>query len=121
MMDARLERIKELFSESEKRNGELAHENFKLKKRIAELEEETGIVRCRDCKHYGTEDDYDMCKLTRILHDDDWFCAYGERNEMPTTDIVYCKDCKYSEVDKMGWYCNKYYHRVTESEACEII
>lgn len=36
------------------------------------------IVHCRDCKHYGTEDDYDMCKLTRILHDDDWFCADGE-------------------------------------------
>ena len=37
------------------------------------------IVTCRDCKHYGTEDDYNMCNLTRILRDDDWFCADGER------------------------------------------
>lgn len=51
-MDARLQRIKELFWESEKRNGELAYENFELKKRIAELEEI-----------------------------DIWFCADGERCE----------------------------------------
>ena len=37
-MDERVKRIKELFLESEKRNGELSHENFELKKRIAELE-----------------------------------------------------------------------------------
>lgn len=47
-MDARLQRIKELFWESEKRNGELAHENFELKKRIAELEG-IDIVHCSEC------------------------------------------------------------------------
>lgn len=42
-----IKRIKELFLESEKRNGELAHENFELKKRIAELEEKVGpSARC---------------------------------------------------------------------------
>ena len=49
-MDERLKRIKELFSESEKRNGELSHENFELKKRIAELEE-INIVRCKECEN----------------------------------------------------------------------
>lgn len=34
--------------------------------------------------------------------------------ELPTIDIVTCKDCKYSNVDKMGWYCNKHYHRYAD-------
>lgn len=50
-MDERLKRIKELFSESEKRNGELSHENFELKKRIAELEE-INIVHCKECEKW---------------------------------------------------------------------
>ena len=37
------------------------------------------IVTCKECKHYGTEDDYDMCNISRILHDDNYFCRYGER------------------------------------------
>ena len=32
-------------------------------------------------------------------------------SELPTIDIITCKDCKHSNVDKMGWYCNKHYHR----------
>ena len=35
-------------------------------------------------------------------------------NCMPTIDIVTCKDCKHSNVDKMGWYCNKHYHRYAD-------
>ena len=35
-------------------------------------------------------------------------------NEMPTIDIVHCKECKYSNVDKMGRYCNKHYHRYAD-------
>lgn len=44
-MDDRLKRIKELFFEIEKRNGELSYENFELKKRIAELEENISKLR----------------------------------------------------------------------------
>ena len=51
-MDDRLQRIKELFLESEKRNGELSHENFELKKRIAELEE-INIVHCKECEKWA--------------------------------------------------------------------
>ena len=51
-MDARLKRIEELFSESEKRNGELSHENFELKKRIAELGE-INIVHCKECEKWA--------------------------------------------------------------------
>lgn len=29
-------------------------------------------------------------------------------------DIVTCKECKHSNVDKMGWYCNKHYHRYAD-------
>lgn len=88
MMDARLKRIKELFSESEKRNGELSHENFELKKRIAELEE-IGIVHCGECIHRREFEEYNRthnsfdlcvdCEIDGKYHDDDWFCADGER------------------------------------------
>ena len=74
MMDARLKRIKELFFESEKRNGELSHENFELKKRIAELEE-IDIVRCGECYFYP------RCR-EGISLDSNWFCADGERKEV---------------------------------------
>ena len=82
-MDERLKRIKELFSESEKRNGELSHENFELKKRIAELEK-INIVHCKECEkwaeikgtRYGYCDDY---YFFRIKTEADHFCAYGER------------------------------------------
>lgn len=73
-MDARLQRIKELFWESEKRNGELAHENFELKKRIAELEE-IDIVHCKDCISKNG------CILYNCDCNGDWFCADGERYE----------------------------------------
>ena len=73
-MDERLKRIKELFAESEKRNGELAHENFELKKRIAELEE-IDVVRCKDCRYRNSADL--MCADAR----DDWFCADAIRKE----------------------------------------
>lgn len=52
----------------------------KLGVQIAELPE-IDIIHCGECKHYGTEDDYDMCRLTRILRDDDWFCADGEKKD----------------------------------------
>ena len=92
-MDERLKRIKELFSESEKRNGELSHENFELKKRIAELEE-IDIVRCKECEkweeikgtRYGYCGAYNLCPLSpyldiniRIKTEADYFCADGER------------------------------------------
>lgn len=66
-----IKRIKELFLESEKRNGELAHENFELKKRIAELEE-IDIVHCGECYFYP------RCR-EGISLDSNWFCADGER------------------------------------------
>ena len=99
-MDDRLQRIKELFSESEKRNGELSHENFELKKRIAELGE-IDIVRCKECEKWeeikGTR--YGYCGAYKLgfspvvvsrlspywdiniqtKTEADHFCAYGER------------------------------------------
>ena len=94
-MDERLKRIKELFSESEKRNGELSHENFELKKRIAELDE-INIVRCKECEkweeikgtRYGYCGAFNFSRLSPFLYWDiniqtkteaDHFCAYGER------------------------------------------
>ena len=92
-MDERLKRIKELFSESEKRNGELSHENFELKKRIAELEK-INIVHCKECEkwaeikgtRYGYCGDYHFSRLSpywdiniHIKTEADHFCAYGER------------------------------------------
>lgn len=92
-MDERLKRIKELFSESEKRNGELSHENFELKKRIAELGE-IDIVHCKECEkwteikgtRYGYCGDYYFGRLSsywdiniRIKTEADHFCAYGKR------------------------------------------
>lgn len=73
-MDDRLQRIKELFLESEKRNGELAHKNFELKKRIAELEK-IDIVHCKDCISKNG------CILYNCDCNGDWFCADGERYE----------------------------------------
>lgn len=107
-MDERLKRIKELFLESEKRNGELAHENFELKKRIAELEdtlakvlnsadkfaeslfecrkaEMVNVVRCKDCKYCKIEDwDKNNCRVCtrdRYIRSDSWFCSGGERKD----------------------------------------
>ena len=101
-MDEKLKRIKELFSESEKRNGELSHENFELKKRISELEE-IDIVRCKECEKWteikGTRYGYCYCgayifrSLSPYLDiniqtktEADHFCAYGER----VGDNEYC-------------------------------
>lgn len=42
---------------------------------------------------------------------------YCDMGLMPTIDIVHCKDCKHSNVDKMGWYCNKHYHRYADENA----
>lgn len=36
--------------------------------------------------------------------------------EAPTIYIVTCKECKHSNVDKMGWYCKKHYHRFTDED-----
>lgn len=92
-MDERLKRIKELFLESEKRNGELSHENFELKKKIAELEK-IDIVHCKECEkweeikgtRYGYCGDYNFYRLSpywdiniRIKTEADYFCADGER------------------------------------------
>ena len=96
-MDERLKRIKELFSESEKRNGELSHENFELKKRIAELEEIDIVhclVHCKECEkwteikgtRYGYCGAYNFSRLSpywdiniQTKTEADHFCAYGER------------------------------------------
>ena len=78
-MDDRLQRIKELFLESEKRNGELAHKNFELKKRIAELEK-IGIVHCSECVWF--DEGYTKCKMGNINGGNKaYFCADGERGE----------------------------------------
>lgn len=92
-MDEKLKRIKELFSESEKRNGELSHENFELKKRIAELGE-INIVHCKECEkwveikdtRYGYCGAYNFSRLSpywdiniQTKTEADHFCAYGER------------------------------------------
>lgn len=54
----------------------------------------------------------------------DMWEAYGKAKDdidmaeqferLPTIDIVHCKECKYNNVDKMGWYCNKHYHRYAD-------
>lgn len=80
-MDERLKRIKELFLESEKRNGELAHENFELKKRIAELEE-IDIVHCSECRH--AEELMTgkwCCDISSLCQRGTFFCADGERGD----------------------------------------
>lgn len=78
-MDERLKRIKELFSESEKRNGELSHENFELKKRIAELDE-IDIVHCSECVWF--DEGYTKCKVGNINGGNKaYFCADGERDD----------------------------------------
>ena len=78
-MDERLKRIKELFYESEKRNGELSHENFELKKRIAELEE-IDIVHCNECVWF--DEGYTKCKMGNINGGNKaYFCADGERDD----------------------------------------
>ena len=92
-MDEKLKRIKELFSESEKRNGELSHENFELKKRIAELGE-INIVHCKECEkwveikdtRYGYCGAYNFSRLSpywdiniQTKTEADHFRAYGER------------------------------------------
>lgn len=103
MMDARLKRIKELFSESEKRNGELAHENFELKKRIAELEE-IGIVHCSECIYYTTgkqtfEELANSEKRNGELSHDN-FKLKKRIAELEEIDIVRCEICKYWSFEK---------------------
>lgn len=103
MMDARLKRIKELFLESEKRNGELAHENFELKKRIAELEQKN-IVRCSECIYYTTgkqtfEELANSEKRNGELSHDN-FKLKKRIAELEEIDIVHCKDCIYFQ---KGW------------------
>lgn len=77
-MEQELEEAIEQETTSEKRNGELAHENFELKKRIAKLEE-IDVVRCKECVY----DNYGMCSHIYHeweKHEADYFCADGERS-----------------------------------------
>lgn len=44
----------------------------------------TQIVRCRDCKHYESDDlcgNTGCCKSTGLIVVHDWFCCDGERRE----------------------------------------
>lgn len=57
-------------------------------------------ILCRGCN----KDLHLICRC------DKW----AEIRKTDGIDIVHCKDCKHSRVDKMGWYCNKYYHRYVD-------
>ena len=42
-----------------------------------------GLIRCKECKHFDKSFSYcatrGYCDISSIRHDDDWFCADGER------------------------------------------
>lgn len=108
-MDARLKRIKEIYTELLEQNkilseqkGILSVENFELKKRVAELEdtlakilnsadkfaeslfecrkaEMVDVVRCKDCKYYNKS--IRLCDIGHSACDPDWFCADMKRRD----------------------------------------
>lgn len=41
----------------------------------------TSVVRCRDCKHHGSEDCPLFTDAVEFVTDDDWFCADGEKED----------------------------------------
>ena len=50
---------------------------------IEVLKMQPQIVRCKDCKHFDKSFSYcatrGYCDISSIRHEDDWFCADGER------------------------------------------
>ena len=60
--------------------GDYERAGYLIQRAIDYLKEQPEIVRCKDCKHKGTEECamYDG-HLFRLP--DDWFCADGERKE----------------------------------------
>lgn len=49
-----------------------------LKEIIAVMKQET-IVQCKDCKHSKDEYGGMFCPKFGFVHQEDWFCADGER------------------------------------------
>ena len=45
------------------------------------LNEQEAIVRCKDCKHGEPGACGDGVDCDGVWHDDDWFCADGERKK----------------------------------------
>lgn len=39
------------------------------------------VVRCKDCVHYTEEPGKWMCEMYDWVHEGDWFCADGRRQE----------------------------------------
>ena len=43
------------------------------------------LVRCKDCKHFDKSFSYcatrGYCDISSIRHEDDWFCADGEKKD----------------------------------------
>ena len=37
------------------------------------------VVRCKDCKHYIGNGHMEWCNLSHGNHEDNWYCADGER------------------------------------------
>lgn len=50
-----------------------------LKKEL--LKEQEAVVRCKDCKHGEPGACGDGIDCDGVWHDDDWFCADGERKD----------------------------------------
>ena len=58
--------------------------NARIKILEKELEERTVVVRCKDCKFYGIDEDgFCFCECFGGLNEPDArdFCSYGERGE----------------------------------------
>ena len=42
------------------------------------MKEQKAVVRCKDCKHHGSEDCPLFTDAVEFATDDDWFCGDGE-------------------------------------------
>lgn len=107
-MEQELEEAIEQETTSEKRNGELSHENFELKKRIAELEQKN-IVRCSECIYYTTgkqtfEELANSEKRNGELSHDN-FKLKKRIAELEEIDIVHCSECRHAEELMTGKWC----------------
>lgn len=39
------------------------------------------LIRCKDCKHHGSEDCPLFTDAVEFVTDDDWFCADGQKED----------------------------------------
>lgn len=55
-----------------------------IRNTVEELKEYSGLVRCKDCKHYiveGITTQYGWCHEYKHSVNEDDYCSYGERRE----------------------------------------